>query len=38
MSKRQWFLVAGLSVLAAACSPQTFEPSCSYNDETGDHY
>ena len=38
MSKRQWFLVAGISVLAAACSPQAFEPSCSYNDETGDQY
>ena len=38
MNKRQWFLVAGLSVLSAACQPQTFAPSCSYNEETGDQF
>ena len=40
MNKRQWFLVAGLSVLSAACFPseQPFEPSCSYNEETGDQF
>ena len=39
MNKRQWFLVAGLSVLSAACpTEQAFEPGCSYNEETGDQF
>jgi hypothetical protein len=35
MTKRQWFLVAGLAVLATACEPLT-DPFCQYNEETGD--
>lgn len=39
MNKRQWFLVAGLSVLSAACpGTNSFAPGCEYNEETGDQF
>ena len=41
MTKRQWFLVAGIGVLTAACPPGGSSlplEACQYNEETGDQF